>query len=48
MSAKGQVDLFVQLSYVLFLGLIGVLMLQESTAVAAARAAPGGAPSGAP
>ncbi len=30
LSAKGQVDLFVQLSYVLFLGLIGGMMLQES------------------
>ncbi len=30
MKALGQVDLFVQLSYVLFLGLIGAMMLQES------------------
>ena len=30
MTALGQVDLFVQLSYVLFLGLIGALMFQES------------------
>lgn len=30
MSARGQIDLFVQLSYVLFLGIIGLLMLQES------------------
>lgn len=30
MQALGQVDLFVQLSYVLFLGLIGAMMLQES------------------
>jgi uncharacterized membrane protein YfcA len=30
MTARGQVDLFVQLSYVLFLGLIGAMMLQES------------------
>ncbi len=30
MSARGQIDLFVQLSYVLFLGLIGLMMLQES------------------
>ncbi len=30
LSAAGQVDLFVQLSYVLFLGLVGLLMLQES------------------
>ena len=30
MTRRGQVDLFVQLSYVLFLGLVGALMLQES------------------
>jgi uncharacterized protein len=30
MTAAGQVDLFIQLSYVLFLGLIGAMMLQES------------------
>jgi uncharacterized membrane protein YfcA len=30
MRAQGQIDLFVQLSYVLFLGLIGAMMLQES------------------
>ena len=30
MKAQGQIDLFVQLSYVLFLGLIGAMMLQES------------------
>ena len=30
MARRGQVDLFVQLSYVLFLGLVGTLMLQES------------------
>lgn len=30
MQALGQIDLFVQLSYVLFLGLIGAMMLQES------------------
>jgi uncharacterized membrane protein YfcA len=30
MTKAGQVDLFVQLSYVLFLGLIGAMMLQES------------------
>ncbi|MDP4033657.1 MAG: sulfite exporter TauE/SafE family protein [Pseudorhodobacter sp.] len=30
LSAAGHVDLFVQLSYVLFLGLVGALMLQES------------------
>ena len=30
LKAMGQVDLFVQLSYVLFLGLVGALMLNES------------------
>ena len=30
MKALGQLDLFVQLSYVIFLGLIGAMMLQES------------------
>ncbi len=30
MTRAGQIDLFVQLSYVLFLGLIGAIMLQES------------------
>ena len=30
LTAAGQVDLFVQLSYVLFLGLVGLMMLQES------------------
>lgn len=30
MTRLGQIDLFVQLSYVLFLGLIGAMMLQES------------------
>ncbi|MCU0802369.1 MAG: sulfite exporter TauE/SafE family protein [Rhodobacteraceae bacterium] len=30
LTALGQVDLFVQLSYVLFLGLIGMMMFQES------------------
>ncbi|WP_323035541.1 sulfite exporter TauE/SafE family protein [Pararhodobacter sp.] len=30
LSALGQVDLFVQLAYVLFLGIIGTMMLQES------------------
>ena len=30
MTSLGQIDLFVQLSYVLFLGLIGAMMLQES------------------
>ena len=30
LKARGQVDLFVQISYVLFLGLIGLMMFQES------------------
>lgn len=30
MTRLGQIDLFVQLSYVLFLGLVGTMMLQES------------------
>ncbi|MFN3825848.1 MAG: sulfite exporter TauE/SafE family protein [Pseudorhodobacter sp.] len=30
LTRKGQVDLFVQLSYVIFLGLIGAMMLKES------------------
>ena len=30
MARRGQIDLFVQLSYVLFLGLVGAMMLQES------------------
>ncbi len=30
MTRLGQIDLFVQLSYVLFLGLVGAMMLQES------------------
>jgi uncharacterized protein len=30
MTAAGQIDLFVQLSYVLFLGVIGAMMFQES------------------
>ncbi len=30
MTRAGQIDLFVQLSYVLFLGLVGAMMLQES------------------
>lgn len=40
MARRGQVDLFVQLSYVLFLGLVGALMLQESlrTMIRARRA----------
>lgn len=30
LSAAGQIDLFVQLAYVLFLGVVGLIMLQES------------------
>ena len=30
MARRGQIDLFVQLSYVVFLGLVGAMMLQES------------------
>jgi hypothetical protein len=38
LTAAGQVDLFVQLSYVLFLGAVGILMFQESLrALLAAR-----------
>ncbi|MDZ7906836.1 MAG: sulfite exporter TauE/SafE family protein [Gemmobacter sp.] len=44
LSAAGQVDLFVQLSYVLFLGLVGVLMLQESLRAMIRARRPGGAP----
>lgn len=43
MTSLGQVDLFVQLSYVVFLGGIGAMMLQESLR-ARARAKRGGAP----
>jgi uncharacterized protein len=42
LTALGQVDLFVQLSYVLFLGGIGAMMLRES--VASLRRARSGAP----
>lgn len=44
LSAAGQVDLFVQLSYVLFLGLVGVLMLQEGLRAMIRARRPGGAP----
>jgi len=38
LTQAGQIDLFVQLSYVLFLGLVGILMFQESLrAILAAR-----------
>ncbi len=43
LSAMGQVDLFVQLSYVLFLGLIGAMMLQESVRTLRRTRRPGSA-----
>jgi hypothetical protein len=43
MTALGQIDLFVQLSYVVFLGLIGAMMLQESLRARARARRPGGA-----
>ena len=42
-GAAGQIDLFVQLSYVLFLGLIGAMMLQESLRAFLRAQKPGGA-----
>jgi uncharacterized protein len=44
MTQLGQIDLFVQLSYVLFLGLIGAMMLQESLRSLLRARKPGGAP----
>lgn len=44
MTRLGQVDLFVQLSYVIFLGLIGAMMLQESVRSLLKSRKPGGAP----
>ncbi len=44
MTRLGQVDLFVQLSYVIFLGLIGAMMLQESLRSLMRSRKPGGAP----
>jgi hypothetical protein len=41
LSASGQVDLMVQLAYVLFLGVIGALMLQESLRALRRRNRPG-------
>jgi hypothetical protein len=43
MTKLGQIDLFVQLSYVLFLGLIGALMFQESLRALLRSRRPGGA-----
>jgi uncharacterized membrane protein YfcA len=44
MTRLGQVDLFVQLSYVLFLGLIGLMMFQESLRSLLRSRKSGGAP----
>jgi uncharacterized membrane protein YfcA len=44
MTQLGQIDLFVQLSYVLFLGLIGAMMFQESLRSLLRARKPGGAP----
>jgi uncharacterized membrane protein YfcA len=44
MTELGQIDLFVQLSYVLFLGLIGAMMFQESLRSLLRARKPGGAP----
>ncbi len=44
MTRLGQIDLFVQLSYVLFLGLIGAMMFQESLRSLLRSRRPGGAP----
>lgn len=44
MTRLGQIDLFVQLSYVIFLGLIGAMMLQESLRSLLRSRKPGGAP----
>ena len=44
MTRRGQIDLFVQLSYVLFLGAIGSLMLQESLRTLWRSKKTGGAP----
>ncbi len=44
LSAAGQIDLLVQLAYVLFLGVIGALMLQESIRALRRRNRTGSAP----
>jgi uncharacterized membrane protein YfcA len=44
MTRLGQIDLFVQLSYVIFLGLIGAMMFQESLRSLLRSRKPGGAP----
>ena len=43
MTRLGQIDLFVQLSYVIFLGLIGAMMFQESVRSLLRSRRPGGA-----
>ena len=44
LTALGQIDLFVQLAYVLFLGLVGALMFQESLRAMLTARRPGVAP----
>ncbi|MFN4204082.1 MAG: sulfite exporter TauE/SafE family protein [Tabrizicola sp.] len=44
MTRRGQIDLFVQLSYVIFLGLIGAMMFQESLRSLLRARKTGGAP----
>ncbi|MDP3197652.1 sulfite exporter TauE/SafE family protein [Tabrizicola sp.] len=44
MTRLGQIDLFVQLSYVIFLGLIGAMMFQESLRTLLRSRKPGGPP----
>ncbi len=44
LRALGQIDLFVQLTYVLFLGFIGLLMFRESLGTLLRARRPGGAP----
>jgi len=44
MTELGQIDLFVQISYVIFLGLIGAMMFQESLRALLRSRQPGGAP----
>lgn len=44
MTRLGQIDLFVQLSYVIFLGLIGAMMFQESLRSLLRSRKPGGPP----
>lgn len=44
MTRLGQIDLFVQLSYVIFLGLIGAMMFQESVRSLLRSRKPGGPP----